>query len=135
MGMDENANMFVNLDHIAIRCENLEKSIKFYTEILGFTVDSQKDLRPKYPLKLVNISKNGVVIELSSGHNIDLYSTEGLINHIGISVADIYTAFEYLKKNNVKLVNHEPVLVSDFMYYFFLDGPSGEKIEIVQRIY
>lgn len=130
-----NNDLFTNVDHINICCRNLEESIKFYTEVLGFQVTGRKDdLKPVSQVTLVNVSKNGVTVELAGGHDIAQLGKDGMTNHIGLRVTDIFAAHEHLKKHNVELLNPEPVKVKEYFYYFFFRGPSGEKLEVIQHL-
>jgi lactoylglutathione lyase len=122
-------NLFMGLDHINIQTRDLEKSVQFYSEALGFTLVKRLDLGS---MKLVFLTLDTVTVELSEA-NEGVPCRDGVIDHFSLRVPDIFAAVEVLKNYGLELITPEPVaLESLFHYIFFFRGPSGEKIELVQ---
>lgn len=126
-----NNTLFLGIDHINVRTTELEKSIKFYTEVLGFSLLK----RFETPMRLALLSLNGTVVEFSEIPEMSSFQ-DGFVNHWALNVSDIFATFELLKDQGVEFIPpaSEPVKIENRSYYFFFRGPSGERIEAVQNI-
>ena len=125
--------VFQTFDHINVRVADLEASIRFYTEILGFTYVGRRDLSPTSPTVSAYVRFGGTTVELAWGHNLADYHTDGMINHFALTVPDIHEALRYLKEHTVPILT-DITRVNDFFYCFFFAGPSGERFEVIQNI-
>ncbi|GGN02672.1 hypothetical protein GCM10010967_41690 [Dyadobacter beijingensis] len=120
--------------HIAIICSDYEKSKRFYTEVLGFTVDREvcREARDSYKLDL---SLNGqYVIELfsfpSPPARVSRPEACGL-RHIAFKVADVEAAITAL---NAQGIFPEPIRVDEFTgkkFTFFAD-PDDLPVELYE---
>jgi Lactoylglutathione lyase and related lyases len=125
-----NESLFLGVDHTNVRTADLEKSVKFYTEVLGFREVSRHKAGP---LTLVMLSLNETTIELASGSELPSCQ-DGLVNHLALKVSDINAAFGLLKNYGVEFMTPEPAEMKGEFYYFLFRGPSREKIEVVQPV-
>lgn len=122
------------LHHIAIICSNYERSKKFYTEVLGFTVEQEIFRAERYSYKL-DLSLNGqYLIELFSFPDPPERPTRpeatGL-RHIAFNVTSIDDTVKYLLSKNII---PEPVRIDEFTgkkFTFFTD-PDLLPIEIYE---
>lgn len=123
-----------NIHHIAIICSDYEKSKTFYTEILGFKIDSEfyREERQSYKLDL---SLNGqYLIELFSFPNppkrISRPEATGL-RHIAFAVKDLENCIEFLKSNNIKA---EEIRIDEFTNkkFTFFSDPDNLPIELYE---
>lgn len=124
----EGKSLFVGVEHIGIKALDFEKSIRFYTEILGF-----KFLHRIKPgeVELAFLELGGTVVELVeviSGRRFE----DGVVNHLALKVSDIFKAIDHLQKHQVGMTSTEPMVLGEGRYNFFFRGPSGEKIELFQ---
>ncbi|WP_139998109.1 VOC family protein [Paenibacillus paridis] len=122
------------IDHVGIMVQNMEASIAFYTNIIGF------ELKGRIP------HTNGIIelaflgfghsdeteLELISGYN-DNLSTEGKVHHFAVSVSDIEAEFIRLKQLEVAFLDDEITTLPNGYRYFFVSGPEGEWVELFQR--
>lgn len=124
----EDGALFTGVEHIGVKAVDLEKALKFYTEVLGF-----KFLYRFKPgdAELVFLELKGTVVELIEVIN-DQRFEDGVVNHIALRVTDIFKAVAYLKEHQVELGTSEPMSLGEGRYNFFFRGPSGEKIELYQ---
>ena len=122
------------LHHIAIICSDYEKSKQFYTEILGFKIDSEvyRSERKSYKLDL---SLNGqYLIELFSFPNPPQRPTRpeatGL-RHIAFGVYDIEKEIKFLE---AKSIITEPIRIDEFTNrkFTFFNDPDNLPIEIYE---
>lgn len=121
------------IHHINVRVSDLNESIRFYQDVLGFQLNEIWDLRPVSNTKSAYLSLGDVTVELAVGHDMSLYTPNGIVNHFGVEVDDIYAEYERLKAMNVKILG-DIVNVNDKFYCFFFEGPSKERFEAVQLL-
>jgi len=122
------------LHHIAIICSDYSKSKKFYTDILGFTIDKEiyREERQSYKLDL---SLNGqYLIELFSFPNPPSRPSRPEANglrHIAFGVKNINEAIEYLKS---KEVTAEEIRIDEFTNkkFTFIADPDNLPIEFYE---
>ena len=122
-------SLFIGLEHIGIKAYDIEKALKFYTEILGFEFVTR--FKPG-DSELVFVKLGDTVIELVEVTDNAKYN-DGVVNHIALRVSDIFKAVEWLKENNVELIGKEPMAIGEGRFNFFFRGPSDEKIELYQE--
>ena len=121
------------IDHVNIRIADIEASLKFYTEILGFEYVTQRDMRPTANSVSTYVRHGGVVIELAWGHDLSKCAPAGIVDHFCLEVHDIREAMAYFKEKKVNIVS-DIIPVNLMFLCFFITGPSGEKIEIIQYL-
>jgi glyoxylase I family protein len=121
--------------HIAIICSDYQKSKRFYTEILGFKLDSEVYRKERQSYK-ADLSLNGqYIIELFSFPNPPKRSTKpeatGL-RHIAFEVDDIRHVVHVLGIQNVIA---EPVRIDEFTgkQFTFISDPDQLPIEFYER--
>ena len=125
--------MFEKIDHVEVVCGDMERSIKFYTEVLGFKLKRRKDAS-KPPLKeIAFLELGGSTIEIFSVENPAAPSTGTWqlgLRRIALGVKDIDGALEYFKARGVTAVSDKRVL--DIASLFVIQDPDGLQVEIVQ---
>ena len=129
--MEQTDCIFQSIHHTNIRTADLDASIAFYRDILGFEYRGQKSLAPVSPTVSAYLRLGEVVIELAAGHRMEDYTPSGIVNHIALQVDDIQKAFDYLRANHVTILSQPHPVNQDF-YCFFAAGPSGERLELIE---
>ena len=126
--------LFHSLHHIAIICSDYERSKKFYTEILGFTIIREVYRADRQSYKL-DLALNGqYIIELfsfpDSPARVSRPEATGL-RHIAFQVADIEAAKNELEKKGVTV---EPIRTDEFTgrKFTFFSDPDELPIEIYE---
>ncbi|MDR3540645.1 MAG: VOC family protein [Desulfosporosinus sp.] len=123
-----NNSLFTGVEHIGIKVLELEKTIQFYIEVLGFKL--LKRIKPG-DVELVFLELGGTIVELVEvidGHRLE----DGVVNHLALRVSDIFKAIEHLQSHQVELSSTEPMALEEGQYNFFFRGPSGERLELYQ---
>ena len=136
--------------HTGIICENMDKSLYFYQDLLGLKViqdfwDSSDYIDKITGLDGIKVhaikleAEDGTVLELvdyvSHPTNLIKQPIHNVgVAHIAFQVRDIHQAYKKLKTNNVHLFS-EPVLSSEGIakVCFCLD-PNGMRIELVEML-
>lgn len=124
--------------HTMLRVGDLQRSIDFYTKVLGMNLLRTTE-RPaqKYSLAFVGFGKGNAdgqaEIELTYNHGVESYDLGTAYGHIAIGVPDAYTACEKIKAAGGNVTREAgPVAGGDTIIAFVTD-PDGYKIELIQR--
>ena len=123
--------------HTMIRVRDLDKSLDFYTRLLGMTQLRRKDFPGgKFTLAFVGYGGEAdhTVIELT--HNWDQEEPYDLgtgFGHVAIGVPDIYATCERLKAEGVAIPRPPGPMKHGTTVIAFIDDPDGYKIELVER--
>ena len=119
--------------HTCIRVKDLDKSIKFYEDVLGMEITKKADY-PDDKFTLVYLALPGDDYEVELTYNYDQeepYEIGNGYGHIAISVDDLKaTHDEYSKTSYV--VTDLKELSDGAANYFFIKDPDGYKIEVIQ---
>ena len=122
--------------HTMIRVGNLERSIKFYTEILGMRLLRKKDFEGgRVTLAFVGYQEEneGPVLELTYNWDTDHYDLGNGYGHIALGVDDIYGTCERIREAG-GLISREPgPMQHGSTVIAFVDDPDGYKIELIER--
>jgi catechol 2,3-dioxygenase-like lactoylglutathione lyase family enzyme len=129
-----------SIDHTAISVSNLDVSVRFYTEILGFTCDRVIDI-PDGNGKIALLKKSDFTIEMfqftdavpltdNDKRLIDDLKKIG-VKHIALRVKDVRAMATYLKGHSVEFIN-EPVKGARGYYRFFIKDPDGIPLEFTE---
>jgi lactoylglutathione lyase len=123
--------------HTMLRVFDLEKSLDFYTRLLGMKLLRRKDFPTgEFTLAFVGYGdeENSTVIELT--HNWpqkEPYQIGSAYGHIAIAVSDIYAACDKLKAEGVKIPRPPGPMKHGGSVIAFIEDPDGYKIELIQR--
>lgn len=116
------------IEHIGIKAQDMEKSLAFYSEVLGFKLLNR--VKPG-DVELAFLSLDGMVVELVEMRG-PAACRDGLVNHLALKTEDIFAATEYLKRHDVELMTPAPASLGEGRFNLFFRGPSGEKLELFQ---
>jgi lactoylglutathione lyase len=130
----------MRLLHTMIRVGNLQRSIDFYTQVLGMTLLRTTE-RPeqKYDLAFVGYGRNPehAEIELTYNHGVERYELGNAFGHIAIGVADVAATCAAVREKAAALggaITREPGPVKGGTTLIaFITDPDGYKIELIQR--
>ncbi len=124
----------MRLLHTMIRVGNLEKSIAFYTEILGMKLLRQKDYPDgKFTLAFVGYgdeSENSV-IELTYNWDVGSYDIGSGFGHLAIQVNDVYQATERIRQQGGKIIRDAGPMNAGTTIIAFVEDPDGYQIELL----
>ena len=124
--------------HTMLRVGDLQRSIDFYTRIVGMNLLRTTE-RPeqKYSLAFVGFGKGNAdgqaEIELTYNHGVHQYELGTAYGHIALGVSDAYATCAAIKAAGGQVTREAgPVLGGDTIIAFVTD-PDGYKIELIQR--
>lgn len=122
--------------HTMIRVGDLERSIDFYTTVLGMRVLRKAD----YPGgRFTNVfvgfddESKAAVLELTNNWDTKSYDLGNGYGHVAVEVNDAYKACEEVKKRGGKVTREAGPMKHGTAVIAFVEDPDGYKIEFVQR--
>ncbi|MBX3616579.1 lactoylglutathione lyase [Nitrosomonas sp.] len=122
--------------HTMLRVGNLEKSLAFYTQVLGMRLLRRKEYPDgRFTLAFVGYQDeaNGAVLELTHNWDTSSYNLGEGYGHIAIEVDDAYQACENAKKLGGKVTREAGPMKHGTTVIAFIEDPDGYKIEFIQR--
>lgn len=122
--------------HTMLRVGNLEKSIDFYSKVLGMRVLRRKDYpEGKFTLAFVGYQdeSKATVLELTHNWDTEKYDLGAGFGHIAIEVNDVYMACEMVKKRGGKITREAGPMKHGVTVIAFVEDPDGYKIEFIQK--
>jgi lactoylglutathione lyase len=121
--------------HTMVRVRDLDKSLDFYTRLLGMNLLRRKDYpEGRFSLAFVGYGPeiDHAAIELT--HNWDQATDYDIGNgygHIAIAVENIYAVCEELKAKGARVIREAGPMKNDTLHLAFLQDPDGYKIELI----
>ncbi len=120
--------------HTMIRVSDLDKSISFYTEILGMRLLRRKDYpEGKFTLAFVGYGDEAseAVLELTHNWEVAGYDLGSGYGHLAIEVEDVYAACEAIKAKGGQVVRDAGPMKGGSSILAFVEDPDGYKIELL----
>jgi len=126
----------MRLLHTMLRVGNLERSLKFYTEVLGMKLLRSTD-RPeqKYSLAFVgyDTEDKASVIELTYNYGVDSYEPGTAFGHLAIEVPDAAAACDEVRRRGGKVTREAGPVKGGTTVIAFVEDPDNYKIEFIER--
>lgn len=125
----------MRLLHTMLRVGDLDRSIAFYTEVLGMRLLRRNDYpEGKFTLAFVGFQDEaeGAVIELTHNWGVESYELGNGYGHIALEVPDAYAACEAIKARGGKVTREAGPMKHGSTVIAFVEDPDGYKIELIQ---
>jgi lactoylglutathione lyase len=122
--------------HTMLRVGDLDRSLKFYTEVLGMQVLRRNDYPDgQFTLAFVGYGSedDGAVIELTHNWGVDKYDLGTAYGHIALAVPDAYAACAEIKQRGGKVVREAGPMKHGKTVIAFVEDPDGYKVELIQK--
>jgi len=122
--------------HSMIRVNNLQESIKFYTQVLGMNLLREKEYpEGKFSLAFLGYGKETeeTVIELTYNWDKSEYEHGNAFGHIAIEVDDIYQFCEEIKGKGANIIRDPGPMMGSKLVLAFIEDPNGYKIELIEK--
>ena len=122
--------------HTMLRVGNLERSIKFYTEVLGMKLLRTTD-RPDQKYSLAFVGYDGEdkasVLELTYNYGTDKYDLGAGFGHIAIEIPDAKKACDAVRAKGGTVSREAGPVKGGSTVIAFVQDPDGYKIEFIER--
>ena len=122
--------------HTMLRVGDLQRSIDFYTQVLGMTLQrTSENPEYKYSLAFVGYGTNPehAEIELTYNWGVDSYEMGSAYGHIALGVPDAYAACEKIKAAGGQVTREAGPVKGGSTVIAFVTDPDGYKIELIER--
>jgi lactoylglutathione lyase len=119
-----------------LRTGDLDRSIAFYTDVLGMKLLRRKDYPDgEFTLAFVGYGdeSDATVIELTYNWGVDSYDLGNGYGHIAIEVADVYRAADEIKARGGKILREAGPMNAGTTIIAFVEDPDGYPIELIGR--
>lgn len=126
----------MRLLHTMLRVGDLDRSLKFYSDVLGMKLLRRKDYpEGKFTLAFIGYGdeKDNTVIELTYNWGVDKYDVGDGYGHIAIEVDDVYKAAEEIQQRGGKILRPAGPMNAGTTIIAFVEDPDGYPIELIGR--
>lgn len=121
--------------HTMIRVGDLEKSINFYTEVLGFKFHRQTEY-PEGEFTLAFLGSGGDTepfLELTHNWGTDSYDLGNAYGHMAFGVDNIYATCEKIEAAGGKVIRPPGPMQHGTTVIAFIEDPDSYKVELIER--
>ena len=121
--------------HTMLRVGDLDRSLLFYTEVLGMDLLRRKDYPSgRFTLAFVGYGDESDTTVLELTHNWDTshYELGSAYGHIALGVDDIYTTCAAIEAKGGKVVREPGPMKHGNTVIAFVEDPDGYKVELIQ---
>lgn len=122
--------------HTMLRVGDLDRSIKFYTEVLGMKLLRRKDYPDgEFTLAFIGYGEeaDNTVIELTYNWGQDSYDLGTGFGHIALEVDDVYQATDEIRNRGGKIIRDAGPMNAGTTIISFVEDPDGYQIELIGR--
>ena len=120
--------------HTMIRVGDLQKSIDFYTTVLGMKLLRQKDYPDgRFTLAFVGYQDeaDGAVLELTHNWDTPSYELGNGYGHVALAVDDVYAACDRIREKGGRITREPGPMKHGSTILAFVEDPDGYKIELL----
>ena len=122
--------------HTMLRVGDLQRSIDFYTQVLGMKLLRQKEYPDgQFTLAFIGYGDESAntVIELTYNWDTDKYDLGNGYGHIAIEVDDVYQAADDIKQRGGKILREAGPMNAGTTIIAFVEDPDGYPIELIGK--
>jgi lactoylglutathione lyase len=126
----------MRLLHTMLRVGDLQRSIDFYTKVLGMKLlRTSENPEYKYTLAFVGYGNNPDHAELELTYNwgVDKYDMGSAYGHIAISAEDIYKTCDQVRAAGGNITREPGPVKGGTTVIAFITDPDGYKVELIER--
>jgi lactoylglutathione lyase len=124
--------------HTMLRVGDMQRSVDFYTRIIGMQVLRSRDMpEQKYSLTFLGFGQGNedgsAELELTYNYGVDRYDLGTAFGHLAIGVPDVAATCEHIRAAGGKVVRDAGPVKGGTTVIAFVEDPDGYKIELIER--
>lgn len=122
--------------HTMLRVGDLDRSIKFYTEVMGMSLLRQREYPSgEFTLAFLGYGPESThpALELTYNWGTSSYDLGNAYGHIAIGVEDIYATCDRIKEAGGKVVREPGPMKHGTTVIAFVEDPDGYKVELIEQ--
>src|SRR6187399_1982799 len=128
----------MNFLHTMLRVGDMQRSVDFYTRVLGMRVLRTRDVpEHKYSLTFLGFGQGnadgGAELELTYNYGVEKYEQGTAFGHLALGVPDVAAACERIRSVGGKVTRETGPVKGGDTIIAFIEDPDGYKIELIQR--
>lgn len=124
--------MFKKMEHFGIMVSDMDRSVQWYTTVLGLKLRQRVNLSETTELAFLTVGESEIELIYKKGPF--SYPLDGVVNHLAFTVTDLDAIFAHLKEQKVTMISEAPVTATALgARIAFFRGPDGEKLELVEH--
>lgn len=124
----------MRLLHTMLRVGNLDKSIAFYTQMLGMKLLRKEDFPDgKFTLAFIGYGEESshTVIELTYNYGVESYDLGKGYGHIAIGCEDVFASCDKIRAAGGKIVREPGPMMHGTTILAFVEDPDGYRVELL----
>ncbi len=125
------------LSHIGVFIRDIDKSLDYYTNTLGFECYYRADVGEAEKTRIAFLRQGTCIIELVQ-RPVSEQRGDGLVDHIALKVTGIEAVIEGLREKGVEFETEKPIelpgLLGGGVKYITFRGPDGEHLELTEEL-
>ena len=121
--------------HTMLRVGDLERSLRFYVDVLGMRLLRRKDYPDgRFTLAFVGYGDEAdhTVIEFTHNWDTDHYDLGTAFGHVALGVDDLYRTCDELRRKGARIVREPGPMQHGGSEIAFIEDPDGYRIELIQ---
>jgi lactoylglutathione lyase len=122
--------------HTMIRVNDLDASLRFYTDVLGMKLLRKKDYEGgRFTLAFVGYDdeESSAVLELTYNWDTHAYDLGNGFGHVALGTSDIKGVVEKVRAAGAKVTREPGPMKHGTTVIAFVEDPNGYKIELIER--
>ena len=122
--------------HTMLRVKDLEESIKFYVDTMGFELVRKTEYpHGKFTLAFLSFKKeeDEPFLELTYNLGVTEYEQGSYFGHIAVGVENIHSICQEIREKGGKIIREPGPMKGSSSILAFVEDPDGHKIELLQR--
>lgn len=126
----------MRLLHTMLRVGDLDRSLRFYTEVLGMQLLRRQDYpEGQFTLAFVGYGPEAdhTVLELTFNWGVDRYEAGEGFGHIAVEVDDIYRSVEEIRSSGGMVIREAGPMKHGTTVIAFVEDPDRYRVELIQK--
>jgi lactoylglutathione lyase len=127
-------DFYMRILHTMLRVGDLERSIAFYTEVLGMRLLRKKDYpEGEFTLAFLGYQdeSEASALELTYNWGVKNYEMGNAYGHLALEVDDVYAAVEAMRQHGGKIIREAGPMNAGSTIIAFIEDPDGYHIELL----